>query len=168
MEDSKMFKKIFAAIIVAVVLGGSALAFAWWDSLEVDQAETITIGEGVTLSVTAVAVVPAGKFLVPNGVVLKANDVESIVLTYNVKLDLTAVDSLDLAVVASNILINNSATNNDLVDIDIVLASSTVNSTDVLVTVTVTLLMPASQIIYDAVKDQPITFDLTFTATQPA
>jgi len=161
-----MFKKILAAVLVVLAIGGSGLAFAWWDNLSQTQEETITIGEGVTLTVAAVAVAPAGKYLVPSGVVLKANDVESIVLTYNVKLDQAAIDALDLTIVATAIQIGGDTTYSNLVTIQINQASPTVNSSDVLVTVTVTIAQPATIVEYNLIKNQPITFDLTFTATQ--
>lgn len=160
-----MFKKLFAVLVVALLLSGTVLAFAYWDNLEQEQSEIIEIGNGVTLQVAAVAVVPAGKVLVPNGVVMKANDVDEVVLTYNVKLDEAALADLDLSVVASNILIGGSAVNAGLVNVDIVLASPTVNSTNVLVTVTVTLNQPATVGVYDVIKNQDITFDLTFTGS---
>jgi len=160
-----MFKKLFAALIVALLLGGTVLAFSYWDNLQQEQSETINIGNGVTLLVAAEAVVPVGKVLVPSTVVMKANDVTSVVLTYNVKLDEAALAALNLSVVASNIQIGGSAVNAGLVNVVISLASSTVNATDVLVTVTVTLNQPATVEIYDVIKNQPITFDLTFTGT---
>lgn len=160
-----MFKKLFAVLAVALVLSGTVLAFSYWDNLQQEQSETITIGNGVTLEVAAVAVAPVGKVLVPSGVVMKANDVASVVLTYNVKLDEAALEDLDLSVVASNIEIGGSALNADLVNVVISLASPTVNSTDVLVTVTVTLDQPATVAVYDVIKNQPITFDLTFTGS---
>jgi len=160
-----MFKKILAVLVVAVLLGGSVLAFSYWDNLQKIEQEELNIGNGVTLVVAAVASAPVGKVLVPADVVMKANDVDSIVLTYNVKLDEAAVDALNLAVVASNIEIDGLTDNADLVNIVISLASSTVNATDVLVTVTVTLDQPASVLVYNAIKNKPITFDLTFTGT---
>ena len=159
-------KKVLAAIIVALLLGGTAFAFSWWDNLSQTQNETIEIGEGVTLNVSAVATAPAGKVLVPAGVVLKANDVEEIVLTYNVKLDQTALAALNLSVVASNVQIGGSTDNIDLVNIDISQASATVNGADVLVTVTVTIDEPSTQAIYDLIKNQAITFTLTFAGSQ--
>ena len=161
-----MIKKILAALLIVLALGGSALAYSWWDNLSQTQNETISIGQGITLTVAAVAVAPAGKYLVPDGVVLKNNDVESIVLTYNVKLDLTALDALNLSIVAEEIKIGGDATYANLVIIQIVQASSTVNNTDVLVTVTVTLAQPATIVEYNLIKNQPITFNLKFTATQ--
>lgn len=159
-------KKVFAAIIVAILLGGTALAFSWWDNLSQTQNETIEIGEGVTLNVAAVATVPAGSVLVPAGVVLKANDVDEIVLTYNVKLDQAALTALNLSVVASDVQIGGSTDNADLVNINISQASATVNDADVLVTVTVTIDEPSTMAIYDLIKNQSITFTLTFTGTQ--
>ncbi|MFA5005870.1 MAG: hypothetical protein WC509_00160 [Candidatus Izemoplasmatales bacterium] len=158
-------KKMLAVLIVALLLGGTGLAFAYWDNLQQQQAEELNIGNGVTLQVSAVATAPVGKVLVPAGVVMKANDVSSIVLTYNVKLDEAALAALDLDVVASNIQIGGSTVNADLVNIDISLASATVNDANVLVTVTVTLDQPATVAIYNVIKNQAITFDLTFTAS---
>lgn len=159
-----MFKKLFAVLAVALVLGGTVMAFAYWDNLQQQQNETIEIGNGVTLELSAVAVAPAGKVLVPAGVVMKANDVDEVVLTYNVKLDEAALEALHLSVVASNIKIGGSDVNADLVNVEIALGSATVNDANVLVTVTVSLNQPATVAVYDVIKNQSITFDLTFSA----
>lgn len=159
-----MFKKLFAVLAVALVLGGTVMAFAYWDNLQQKQNETIEIGNGVTLQVAAVAVAPEGKVLVPAGVVMKANDVDEVVLTYNVKLDEAAFEALHLSVVASNIKIGGSDVNADLVNVEIALGSATVNDANVLVTVTVSLNQPATVAVYDVIKNQSITFDLTFSA----
>lgn len=159
-----MFKKLFAVLAVALVLGGTVMAFAYWDNLQQKQNETIEIGNGVTLQVAAVAVAPEGKVLVPAGVVMKANDVDEVVLTYNVKLDEAALEALHLSVVASNIKIGGSDVNADLVNVEIALGSATVNDANVLVTVTVSLNQPATVAVYDVIKNQSITFDLTFSA----
>lgn len=102
--------------------------------------------------------------MVPSGALMKTNDVDEIVLTYNVKLDKAVVAAPTLTVTSSNVEINGSTTYSSLVDIDIVLGSSTVNNSDVLVTVTVTLLEPGDVTAYNAVINQNITFDLTFSA----
>ncbi len=162
-----MFKKrLLAVLLVVILLSGTSMAFAWWDNLSQTENEVITIGEGVNLTVTAVAEAPAGATLVPAGVVMKSGDVDEIVLTYNVKLDQEALQALTLGVQSSNVLIGGSSTNASLVNIDISLASSTVNATNVLVTVTVTLDEPATYEIYSAIANETITFDLTFTASQ--
>ncbi|MBN2877989.1 MAG: hypothetical protein JXL85_10115 [Bacilli bacterium] len=161
-----MKKKLIAVLLVAIMLSGSAFAYSWWDNLTQTEAQTVNIGEGVTLTVSAVAEAPSGKYLVPAGVVLKANDVEEIQLTYNVKLDQAALSALNLDVQASNVLIGGESTNASLVNIDISQASSTVNDSNVLVTITVTLSQPDTLEIYNTIKNQTITFDLTFTATQ--
>ncbi len=161
-----MLKKLLAVLTMIIVLGGSTMAFAWWDDLQKTQSNAITIGSGVTLQVAAVATAPVGKVLVPAGVVLKANDVTSVVLTYNVNLDLEAVSALNLVVAASNIQIGGTTTNAGLVNIAISPASTTVNASTVLITVTVTLVAPATVEVYNVIINQPITFTLTFTATQ--
>lgn len=161
-----MFKKVFAAVLVALLLGGTVLAYSWWDNLSQTGSETVEVGEGVTLQVNAVATVPTGKVLVPAGVVMKANDLDEIVLTYNVNLDQEALSALNLSVTSSNVLIGGSSTYSDLVNINIVQASPTVNSSNVLVTVTVTLSEPATVEAYNAIINETITFTLNFTASQ--
>ena len=63
-----MTKKLLFAFGIFFLLGGSALAFAWWDNLNETQSETVTLGEGVRISVAedtvgeARLLVPAGTF----------------------------------------------------------------------------------------------------------
>lgn len=158
-----MVKKLTVLLLAIFALGGTVTAYSWWDTLQETQSETLTIGEGTDLTLNAVATAPAGKVLVPAGVVMKANDVDSITLTYNVKLDQTVLSDLTLDVVASNVLVGGAAANAGLVDINITHAGA-VNGSDVLVTVVVTLNEPADEATYNAVINEAITFDLTFTA----
>jgi len=158
-----MFKKLTVLLLALFVLGGSFVAYSYWDTLNKTESEIVIVGQGVTLQVAAVATAPAGKVLVPSGVVLKANDVTSIVLTYHVKLDLEVVSALALTVTADDILINSDGTYAGLVNIEIVKGEATVNNTDVLVTVTVTLTEPANETAYNAIINQPISFNLNFT-----
>jgi len=160
-----MKKRILAVLLVVLLFTGTAVAFGYWDNLSQSETDiTIGVGEGVTLSVTAQDGVPSGNVLVPAGALMKTNDVDEIVLTYNVKLDKAVVTAPTLTVTSSNVKINGSTTYSSLVDIDIVLGSSTVNDSDVLVTVTVTLLEPGDVTAYNAVINHNITFDLTFSA----
>lgn len=161
-----MKKRIIVVLAIVMVLFGSTVfAYSYWDNLQQTQSQTLTVGEGKTLQVSTVATAPAGKVLVPSGVVLGPNDVTSVVLTYNVKLDNPAASALNLNVDKSNIKIADSTTNAGLVSVDISSASSTVNDSNVLVTVTVTLSEPSTVAVYNAVINAAITFDLTFTAS---
>lgn len=159
-----MIKKLLVAIIALALVGGSVSAFAYWDNLEQTSAETITLGQGVSLSVDVNANPPAGKSLVPTGVIQKTNDVTQVVYKYDVYLDTTLGTDLPLTVSASNIQIGGSSTYAGLANVDITKAQNTVNSSAVLVTVTVTLDEPADSTEYNAIKNQDITFTLTFTA----
>lgn len=161
-----ILKISLVVVLVLALFGLTITSFAFWDQLTQTENETIVIGEGTTVSVAAVVTVPEGKFLVPAGVVMGTNDVSSVELTYEVEIDKELVDALDLSVIASSVLIDGSAENAGLVNINIALAQATINAGDkVLVTVTVTLDEPTSQAQYDAVKNGDITFTLTFTAT---
>lgn len=162
-----MRKKLFSAIVTFLFALGAltGATFAWWDTLTKTENPVITIGMGATLEVVVVLDIPAGKTLVPTGVLMGPNDIDEVVLTYNVKLDKELVSATPLTVTSSNVLIGGSATHAGLVNIGIVAAEANVNNTNVLVTVTVSLNMPADQATYDAIKNAVISFTLTFTAT---
>lgn len=161
-----MKKKLLALLALLLLFGGTTVAFAYWDDLAQTEQEVLVIGEGVTLEVAAVATAPANSVLVPDGVVMKANDVDSIVLTYNVALDKAALAALDLSVTYENVKINNVADTNNLVNINITTASAVVNDADVLVTVTVTLNEPNDFNTYQDIIGESISFDLVFEASQ--
>ena len=161
-----MIKKLAILLVALVTLGGSVSAFAWWDTTTQTQNEILTVGEGTTLTMDVVAAAPVGKVLVPSGTLLKTNDVESIVLTYDVYLDNALLTALNLGVTATNVQIGGSTANAGLVNVGISSAASTVNDTAVLITVTVTLTEPTTEAIYLAIVNQDITFTLNFSATE--
>ncbi len=162
-----MKRKLLAILVIALLFAGTGVAYGYWDNLVVEENDvTITVGEGVTLSVSVKDAIPSG-VLIPANAVLKAGDLQEVEFSYNVKLDQTVLTDLDLSVVASNVKINGSTANAGLVNIVITdNNSSKVNSSDVVVTITVTLSDPADLAVYNAIYNQDITFDLTFTATQ--
>lgn len=157
-------KKLIAVILVAILMAGTSVAYAWWDNLSNTQEQTIQIGEGVSISVQAVAKAEKGKVLVPQGVVLKENDINQIDLTYIVQLDSAVQNDLTLVVKSSNILIGGSSKNANLVNIKIDQESKMINSDEVVVKVTMSLSMPASEDIYKEIANQLITFDINFSA----
>ncbi len=159
-----MIKKLAIVLVALLALGGTVSAYAWWDTLQETQNETLTVGEGTDLVVAVNAAAPAGKVLIPTGNVLGVNDVNEIVLTYDVNLSKEAQSDLTLAVSASNVLVGGDATNASLVNIAIT-PNQAVNSTVVSVTVTVTLTEPSTEAIYNAIINDDITFDLTFIAS---
>ena len=161
MKRFKIFIAFFAFMLTLTTL--ATATFAYWDLLTKTQDETLEIGNGVELIVEAQAKAPEGKVLVPSTAVLKPGDVTEIVLTYNVRINEPISSNLDLTVTYSDVKIGLDSTNKDLVNISINLATSDLNSTDVLVTVTVTLNEPTNEAQYNAIKNQPITFTLTFT-----
>lgn len=158
-----MFKKLAIVLVALLAFGGTISAYAWWDTLQEEQNETLTVGEGTDLVVAVNAAAPAGKVLIPANNVLGINDVNSIVLTYNVNLSKELQSDLTLSVVASNVEIGGDATNAGLVNIAIT-PDQSVNNGVVLVTVTVTLTEPTTEAIYNAIINDDITFDLTFNA----
>ena len=161
-----MFKKVLFVVLAVVLFGGSALAFAWWDNLEVAENDvTIGIGQGVTISVNLDEQTTG--VLVPSGVVLKTGDVTEVDVEFTVSLDSTdLLNALDLEVLVTNIQIGGSTANAGLVNV-VVTNPGTIQNSPAEVTITVTLDMPGSQAVYDAIINEDITFDVTFTASQP-
>ena len=164
---NKKNKRLITLLLPLLLLSGvSAVAstYAWWNTLTYAQNETVQLGDGVAVTVNAVAVAPAGKGLVPVDTLTNSNtQVEEVILTYNVGFNKTVTETFNLTVVASNEKIGGDATNAGLVNIDIT-APLTVDNAGAVVSVKVTLTDPADETVYNAVKNQPITFTLTFTA----
>lgn len=161
-----MFKKLLVVLVALIAISGTASAYAWWDNLADTRSETITIGDGETLVVAEVLEYTATDRLVPSGAVLKANDVTSVVLTYNVKLDQTAVTALDLTVTTDNLTVGGVAYTGGLINVVVTPVQQDVNGTDVLVTVTVSLAPDSAANDYSAIQNGEIGFDVIFTATQ--
>ena len=162
-----MVRKILFVLAIVVLLGGSAFAFAWWDSLEDNESVTIGVGQGVTLTVNLDETQETSGDLVPAGVVAQPGQVDEYVLVYDVELDRPIEGTLNLSVIAENILVNNASDLASYIDIDID-AAPTIGNEAIVVTVTVTLNVDSETNAADveALKDADITFDLTFEATQ--
>ena len=168
-----MFKRVILAILAVFILGGSVVAFSWWDNLTVDQYENdiVTIGEGLELEVLPVVINPieAGN-LVPASAVLKTGDTYSVVLTYTVQLSTTLEEELDLAVTVSNIEVNAVANPYSLISV-VVSNPGVIEDSAVVVTLTVTIddsaLLPEDYAAaYAAIANKTISFDVSFAATR--
>ena len=160
-----MIRKIGVLVLFLVLIGGSAGAFAWWDSLETTENDvTIGVGEGVTISVDLHTQTDGN--LVPDGVIMKTEDITSSAITFNVTLDRTDLEEeLELLAEVNNIEIGGSDAYALLVNASVD-NPGTIQNDSVVVTVTVTLDEPEDQTAYDAIKNSDITFDVTFTASQ--
>ncbi|MBI9009988.1 MAG: hypothetical protein JEZ05_08145 [Tenericutes bacterium] len=160
-----MYKKIIAILIVAILLVGTGTAYAYWENSNSITTETINVGYGLTLKMEALAKVPEGKILVPEGEAIRDNDIEEVILTYRVNITEEISKNLDLLVGVNNILIGGDSTYSDLVNIDIQQSSDTVNNNAVLITITVTIIEPSSYEIYSKIVNQNISFTISFDAS---
>ena len=143
--------------------------YAYWNSLQKTEDETLIVGEGIELVVDVNLEAPAGKVLVPAGLAYGINDVDSITITYDAILDAQATNDMTLSVIATDIKIDGVDTYSSLVNVNITLSTSDINSSSsVLVTIVVTLTEPSNETEYDAIVNKPITFNLVFTATPNA
>ena len=160
-----MIKKLAILLVALVTLGGSVSAFAWWDTTTQTQNEILTVGEGTTLTMDVVAAAPVGKVLVPSGVVLGINDVNEIVLSYDLNLSKEAQSALTLNTSVSNVEIDGDDSYASYVNIDITPSSTSINNGVITVTVTITLTEPLTEAIYEDIINADISFDLTFNAS---
>ena len=164
-------KKFVIAALLLLMVGSTTLAFAWWDSLQVDREDiVIGIGEGVTLQVSVDPAI-SGE-LVPAGVIAQPNQVTSVTLNYTVTLDREVSNPLTLEVEESNVRVGGNETLGQFIGFDISLSSPTVqlgSSVDVTIVVTLELtqaVVEAENLDLDNFRNQDIEFDLTFKATQ--
>ncbi len=155
-----------SVLLLATVGGLFAVSYAYWSRLVAERSNTVVIGEGTEVTVTAVAEPPAGKVLVPDGETLADDEVDEVELVYNVRLSKRASQPLELAVSAGNVQIGGSADNAELVNISITHGGA-VNDENVQVTVKVTLSPPETEQQYTEIVNKAITFGLTFSAAAP-
>ncbi len=159
-------KRFVFVLALLLIVGGSSVAFAWWDSLDVTEEEiTIGVGEGVTLNVSSSN--DFNDVLVPAGVVSQEGQVQSYELTYTVNLDRDIDETLNLSVSALNKAIDGDTELGDNYVNVLITHDSTIQNDDVIVTVIITLDMDendAADVANVVLKD--ITFDLEFIATQ--
>jgi uncharacterized cupredoxin-like copper-binding protein len=165
-----MKRKLLALLVLFVVIGGSAGAFAYWDNLSVDDTDnSVTIGNGVDLTIAES--VTATSSLVPSTVIVKTGDVTEVVYSYNVDLNETLTAPLALTVTVDGFAINsNTALGTAYVNAAVTVGgvagnTGTVNGdATTVVTVTITLTEPATQGDYLLVANQAITFNVNLTA----
>ncbi|HHZ18845.1 MAG TPA: hypothetical protein GX390_06115 [Acholeplasmataceae bacterium] len=155
-----IFGLVFLFLLVTIA------SFSFWDKLTAaDETKTITLGSGVDLIVEqVVATPPDGKQLVPKDAFKGINDVDEIVLSYNVKLSKQTLNDLPLEVTAENVTIGNSAEFAHLVNIEIEKEQDAVNADKIAVTVKVSLNNPGEEEVYEQIKGKAIKFELRFTA----
>lgn len=172
-----------ALIAISATLGG---VYAYWVgnvAAPTDQAKTVTINVGEANDITTTLVVndpaaqtdvlvPAGKAAVSKNTAGTPVETKDFVYTVKWNEDTTnLVDESDnitktLTVTKGDVKIDGATTYASLVNVNIVLSSSTITldaAGEITVTVTITLTEPANKTEYEAIINKPITVDLTFS-----
>lgn len=115
------YKKLSLLLTGLVMILGTTTAFAIWDSLSTEvDGNTINIGDGVDVSVTAPVNVNdwlGGDFLVPTNAILQEGYVTSASNVFHVEIDATLEADLFLDINWDNLNIGGVSTYNDVVDI---------------------------------------------------
>lgn len=158
-------KKLLVVVLLLVSVGSTIGAYAYWDDLQKENSETFTIGKGTSLELESVASVPTGKVLVPDGVVMKVNDVTEVELKYSLELSTEVLTDMYLYVLVEDVTINGSEAYKDLVIIDLQAVKSTVNDQEIIVSATVSLAEPEDPNVHLEIINQQIHFTMNFVAT---
>ena len=152
-------RTLFIVALLVLLLGSTMGAYAYWDTLQQTEAQSVTIGKGDTIIVSETL---AGTgTLVPASVTPTGSEVTSVVFTYNVSVNAEAVAAGNTTLVVSAINVTNDTYG--LVQITPT-GNFTMSTTPTTITVTVTLTEP-TETQYSAIINQVIGFDLTFTVS---
>mgnify|MGYP001114656383 CR=1 FL=1 len=157
-------KKIFFVLFIFSIFSLARLtAFAWWDSVDVEENAILSIGEGVNM--ISVKIDDTDKTLVPSGSLLKENDSYELKKTYEVYLDKDVVSPLELIVYYEDLLIGDSSFYNHLLNIEIVKSSQEIDlNTSSIVEIIITLNMPNNEEEYIYISENKITLNIIFEA----
>lgn len=159
----RSIKVIFVALLFLVAAFTTLRTFAYWDNLQTGNDSTVELGEGTRLVVSANNIIPEGKKFVPLNAVLGVHDINTIELTYTVKLSKTTLEDLELVVEATNVKIGENNQLGHILSIEIV-QDERINSEEVVVTILVRMNPIEDYATYLAIRNQMISFDLVFTA----
>ncbi len=165
MKSKSTKRMLIFTLITLMIVGTVGGSYAYWDSLQDDDAIALAVGEGTVLSIEVSSKNTEGKTLVPYGVIMSSNDINAAVFTYNIELTKVAAvaATLNVAVVENSVKIGGDATYADLIKITID-ADATITET---ATLTITVEFdrePDNADAYNAVKNATITFDIRVEA----
>ncbi len=168
-------KKLVIGLLVMLALVVSSFTYAYWSSVDLNDtvaSTTVTIGEGRTATVTAALTASGSGTLVPSGEVansVSTSPVTSLQYTFTVDWADNGYTGLGgtVAIVVDNV---SNATADSLLNFAIspVTGSAITEGTQLVVTITVTLTAPANVTEYNAIINEAVTFDVTFTVTPSA
>ncbi len=181
-----MRKKLLFVLGLIVLLGGSGLAFAWWDNLDETQSESILLGEGVRISVSE-GTADEDKLLVPAGS-FYATFTDDYTTVYSFSYTVSMENPLESGYEAAlTISVNNwniTTPALDVIDYTIDADSQTSSNENLTlssafsdqgesytVQVSITLANAPSaedqQAVYDALQAEGLMFDVNFEVTDP-
>lgn len=148
----KNYKSLLSIALVLLLVAVTALTFAYWDQLTQEDNISINVGQGKRVTITETLQVDEDERLVPVGVVMGTNDVDSITVKYNVHIT-EFVDGYDLDITVTPI--------HDLL-VPVVTLGEFDENNEAEVTITFTLEMPNNEAEYNAVANKTLTYTVKF------
>ena len=170
-------RKLVIGLLIMVALVVSTFTFAFWNgAIDWDDevaGNTIVIGSGRTVTVTAALSLAPNEVLVPVGKEAVSNEANPVsIVTFNFTVDWTdtadGVSSSTLAVTPSNYDLGTLSPTEilDMFTFTVTSDNAITNGAQKTVTLTVQFTNePASEAIYNEVANGTLTFDLTFVVT---
>ncbi|MDY0278057.1 MAG: hypothetical protein RBQ97_08230 [Acholeplasma sp.] len=183
MKKNKKYLGLMILVLLFVAASATTVYAFWGNVFEKKLDNTLTIGEGFEMTVSATTADHSGKVLVPSTVVQKNGDVTSLEFTYTVELTDIPQNNLKLQITTNNIKIGDDATHNSLViltvlhSIDDEITWNNImnnlptfldndNLRKIKVKVIMELIEPIDESQYNAIKGKNITFDIIFKAQE--
>ena len=173
-QKTNNFRKMLLTIPLLLLsfIALTVSTYAYWNMLTQTKDETITLGEGDTITVSET--LAGSGILIPTGQTPTGSEVTAVEFKYDVSINTEAfvAGAKNLTVTISNVKIGGSATDASLVKFSInettgdltETFTNVLSTTNYVVTIIVTLTEPGTQTVYDAIIDQNITFNVNFTA----
>ena len=154
---SSMVMLLFTLVALTVT------TYAFWNYLTHTESNNINLSSGDEIIVELNT--STSGLLIPATQTPTSGEVTEISYTFNVKANQQALDGgfTNLNVSIENLNINGITDYNYLINTDLVLESTTITTSNQLVTLTITLTEPSTQIEYEAIKGGVISLDLVFT-----
>jgi hypothetical protein len=186
MSKRKGIQLIIVLLLAATLGFTSTAAFAYWTNTSVQSNVTIEFTEeDASLIVNNTSETFVG-VLVPENYVMFEGEVDKVIFTYEVNIDKTLVNEVDLIVESLNVMVGGSSDYSDLINVTIngaeEISRNDLYNSKVLITVEVTITEPIdvaeanrdgldeslinvdnSVAAYEAIHGQTISFDLRFS-----
>jgi hypothetical protein len=149
-------------VVISALMTG--VTYAYWNSLQTNETIELNLGEGTVISVNLDSNTADGKNLVPAGVLMGEDDVDSVSFTFTAALTKAAAQdaNFSVSVVEGTLKVGGAVTHAGLINVSFE-APETITD-DAEFTVTITMNEPKNPDEYNAIANKAVTFNIIIIA----